>query len=79
MTSKWRISSLKPILEPNGNNETGVLSSLTYALGVSRESVRVALTLAPLNGPEVKTSDVKNAYLTAPTEERLYTILGQIW
>ena len=59
----------------NGN-ETGPPASLTYASVVSRESVRIALTYAALNDLEVKTSDVENAFLTAPTEERLYTTLG---
>ena len=31
---------------------------------------------AAFNDLEVKTSDVENAFLTAPTEERLYTTLG---
>ena len=34
------------------------------------------MMLAILNELEVKISDVENAYLTAPTEEKLYTILG---
>ena len=33
-------------------------------------------TGGPSNLIEVKTLGIKNAYLTAPTEERLYTILG---
>ena len=70
MILKWRTCVVA-----NGN-ETGTPSSLTYASVVSRESVRIALTLAALNGLEVETSDVKNAYLTPSTEERLYTILG---
>ena len=65
----------KARLVANGN-ETGTPASLTYASVVSRESVRIALTLAALNCLEVKTSDIENAYLTAPTEEKLYTKLG---
>ena len=60
----------KARLVANGN-ETGAPASSTYASVVSRESVRIALTLAALNGLEVKTSDVENAYLTAPTTEKL--------
>ena len=44
---------------------------------VSRESVRIALTLAALNDLEVKTSDIQNAYLTAPCSEKVHTMLGQ--
>jgi len=49
---------------------------LTYSSVVSRESVRIALTLAALNDLEVKGSDVQNAYLTAPCEEKIWTTLG---
>ena len=48
----------------------------TYASVVSRETVRIALTYAALNDLEVKGSDIKNAYITAPCEEHIYTKLG---
>jgi hypothetical protein len=41
-----------------------------YATVVSRESVRIALTLAVLNDLKVKTADIENAYLTAPVGEK---------
>ena len=50
--------------------------SLTFASVVSRESVRIALTLTALNDLEVKTSDIQNAYLTAPCSEKVHTTLG---
>ena len=40
--------------------------AVTHTIVVSRESVRIALTLATLNDLEVKTADIENAYLTAP-------------
>ena len=43
---------------------------------VSRESVRIALTLAALNDLEVKISDTQNAYLTPPCSEKVHTTLG---
>ena len=49
---------------------------LTYSSVVSRDTVRIALTMAALNDLEVKASDVQNAYLTAPCEEKIWTILG---
>jgi Reverse transcriptase (RNA-dependent DNA polymerase) len=49
---------------------------MTYASVVSRESLQIALTIAALHDLEVKASDVMNAYLTAPCEERVWTILG---
>ena len=50
--------------------------SLTYLSTVSRESVRIALTSATFNDLEVKTSDIQNAYLTAPCSEKVHTTLG---
>jgi hypothetical protein len=39
----------------------------TYAGVVSRESVRIALTYAALNGLKVCAADIRNAYLQAPS------------
>ena len=50
--------------------------SLTFTSVVSRVVVRITLTLAALNDLEVKTSDVQNAYLTAPCSENVHTTLG---
>ncbi len=49
---------------------------VTYASVVSSEPVRIALTLAALNNLEVKTADIKDAYLTAPVGEKIYCKLG---
>ena len=49
---------------------------MTYASVVSRDTVRIALTIAALNDLQVKGSDVQNAYLTAPCEEKIWTTLG---
>ena len=46
---------------------------------VSRESVRIALTLSALNDLEVKTSDIQHAYLTAPCSEKVHTTLGTVF
>ena len=50
--------------------------TITYASVISRESVRIALLLAALNDLEVKAADIMNAYITAPVEEKIWTILG---
>ena len=39
----------------------------TYAGVVSRESVRIALTYAALNGVDVIAADIRNAYIQAPS------------
>ena len=59
-----------------GGHATVAPPTLTYASVVSRESVRVSLTLAALNDLEVKTSDIQNAYLTAPCSEKIWITLG---
>ena len=56
--------------------ETKVPSVPTYASVVARDTVRVALTYAALNDLEVKASDIQNAFLSAPCEEKIYTRLG---
>jgi hypothetical protein len=52
---------------------------LTYASVVSRETVRIALTIAALNDLEVRGADIENAYITAPNRERVWTLLGPEW
>ena len=59
-----------------GGHMTDTPAIMTYASIVSRETVHIALTVAALNDLEVKTSDIQNAYLTAPCEEKIWTTLG---
>ena len=49
----------------------------TWAGVVSRETVRIALTYAALNNLKVMTSDIQNAYLTAPSSQKLWTTCGR--
>lgn len=56
--------------------KTKDLTSSTYAGVVSRETVRIALTYAALNGLDVMAADIKNAYLTAPITEKYWTKCG---
>ena len=59
-----------------GGHVTEAPKCMTYSSVVARDTVRLALTLAALNNLEVKAGDVMNAYITAPTTERVWTILG---
>jgi Reverse transcriptase (RNA-dependent DNA polymerase) len=59
-----------------GGHVTEVPAVMMYSSVVSRESVRIALTLAALNDLEVKASDIMNAYLMSPCEEKIWTVLG---
>ena len=54
-----------------GGHMTDVPPAVTYASVVSRETIRLALTLTALNGLEVKVADVMNAYITAPNKEKV--------
>jgi hypothetical protein len=59
-----------------GSYTTDTPHAMTYESVVSRESVRVALTLAALNDLDVKMADIDNAYLTDPITEKVWTVLG---
>ena len=60
-------------------HKTEAPAVMTYASVVSRETVRIALTIAALNDLEVKGADIENAYITAPNRERVWTLLGPEW
>ncbi len=51
-------------------------STLTYSLVVSRDSVRIALTVAALNQSDILVCDIEGAYLTAKCRERIYVKAG---
>ena len=51
-------------------------TSSTFAGVVSRESIRILLTYAALNDLDVWATDIKSAYLQAPTSEKHFIICG---
>lgn len=61
-----------------GGHTTEVLpdSLITYSSVVSRDSVRLALTIAALNGLKVMACDIQHAYLTADCREKIWTRAG---
>ena len=59
-----------------GGHMVDTPSFLTYASVVSRDTVRIALLIAALHDLDVKSADVQNAYLTAPTTEKVWTKCG---
>jgi hypothetical protein len=59
-----------------GGHTTETTHAMNYANVVSRESVRIALTLADLNDLEVKMVDIENAYLAAPITDNVWCILN---
>jgi hypothetical protein len=44
---------------------------------VYHDSVSIAFLLAALNDLEVLSADIQNAYLNAPTTEKVYTTTGE--
>ena len=57
-------------------HKTDTPAAVTYSSVVSRDSVRICLLLAALNDLDIKCADIKNAYLTAPNREKVYTWAG---
>ena len=51
-------------------------TSSTYSSVVSRDSVRIGLMIAALNGLDILACDIKNAYLTAPCKEKYFIKAG---
>ena len=60
-----------------GGHMTETPMAATYSSVVSRDSVRIALTIAALNDLNICAGDVENAYLTAPVKEKIWCILGK--
>jgi hypothetical protein len=59
-----------------GSHWTNTPRQLTFSSVVTRESVRIAFLLAALNELEILATDVSNAYLQAPAQERIHTTAG---
>ena len=53
-----------------------VLPTITYPSVASRETIRLVLTIASLNGLQVKADGIMNAYVTAPITDNIWTVLG---
>ncbi len=59
-----------------GGHMTEPPSSIPYASVVSRDSIRIALTMAALNNLQVKAGDIQNAYLTTQCREKIVKVCG---
>ena len=57
-------------------HKTETPASVTYSTVVSRDSVRIILTIAALNELDVLGADIQNAYLTAPNREKCWMRAG---
>jgi hypothetical protein len=59
-----------------GGHFTDPPASLTYSSVVARDSIRIAFLIAALNDLDILSADIGNAYLNAPTKERVHTVCG---
>ena len=66
----------KARLVAGGHRHKDVPSYETYSSVVSRDSVRIILTLAALNNLNLLAADIGNAYLNAPNKEKVHITCG---
>ena len=59
-----------------GGQTTTAPSSITFSSLVSRDSVRIALTISALNELDIMACDIHNAYLTELCREKIWTFAG---
>ena len=59
-----------------GGHTTETPSTLTYLSIVYRDSVRIILLVAALNGLIIMACDIQNSYLTADCREKIWTFAG---
>ena len=55
---------------------TQVPTYMSYPSIVSRETVRIGLLMAALNGLELLAGDIQNEFLKAPTKEKIFFCAG---
>ena len=66
----------KSRLVAGGHRHKDVPSYETYSSVVSRDSVRIILTIAALNNLNILAADIGNAYLNAPNKEKVHVTCG---
>jgi hypothetical protein len=59
-----------------GGHWTDPPSQVTYSTVVSRDSMRIDFLIAAINNIEILSADLGNAYLYAPTKEKVHTTAG---
>ena len=62
-----------------GGHLTDVPSSMTYSSIVSRDTVRIGFLIAALNDLDILAGDIQNAFLEAPTKEKIFFYAGDEW
>jgi len=59
-----------------GGIKTDPLKDSTYSSVVSRDSIRIEFLVMAFNDLDILAADVQNAYLNAPTKEKVWTKAG---
>jgi hypothetical protein len=59
-----------------GGHMTEASNSLSYSSVVSRESVKIAFLIAALNGLDIMSCNIGNAYLNTPCREHIWFVAG---
>ena len=62
-----------------GGHLTDVPTSMTYSTVVSRDTVRIGFLIAALNDLDLLAGDIQNAFLSAPTKEKIFFYAGDEW
>ena len=62
-----------------GGHLTKVPTHMTYSSVVSRDTVRIGFLIAALNGLDILAGDIQNAFLSAPTKEKIFFYAGDEW
>ena len=59
-----------------GSHTTDPPSPITYSIVVSRDSIRIAFTIADLKDVEINAADIDTEYLNAKCREKIWTVAG---
>ena len=59
-----------------GGHTTKIPSLVTYSSVVPQDLLIIMFMVAALNGLDLQTPDIENAYLTIPCREKIWTISG---
>ena len=59
-----------------GGHNTDPPSSITYSSIVSIYSIRITFTLAALNDVDIRAADIRNEYLNAKYQEKIWKVAG---
>ena len=76
MISRWTDNSHVRSVIVAGGHTTDPPSSITYYSVVSRDSIRIAFTLAALTCSEIRAADIGNEYLNAKCREKIWIVAG---